>query len=91
MSAESTLHAPPRFGLFGRKPSEWLIGLPTIIVSGAICGWIIARIALRAMRHMKDDRPVGRIDRRARVALDMLVQRHQIADQVCRLDPRRGQ
>ncbi|MBL8562517.1 MAG: cation:proton antiporter [Gemmobacter sp.] len=27
-----------------------LIGLPTIIVSGAICGWVIARIALRAMR-----------------------------------------
>ncbi|HRK41772.1 MAG TPA: cation:proton antiporter [Gemmobacter sp.] len=27
-----------------------LIGLPTIILSGAICGWIIARIALRAMR-----------------------------------------
>ena len=30
MSAETTLHAPPRFSLFGRKPSEWLVGLPTI-------------------------------------------------------------
>lgn len=30
MSAESTLHAPPRFSPLGRKPGEWLIGLPTI-------------------------------------------------------------
>ena len=30
MSAETTLHAPPRSGFFGRKPGEWLIGLPTI-------------------------------------------------------------
>ena len=30
MSAESTLHAPPHSGFFGRKPGEWLIGLPTI-------------------------------------------------------------
>lgn len=30
MSAESTLHSPPRFSLFGRGPGEWLIGLPTI-------------------------------------------------------------
>lgn len=30
MSAESTLHSPPRFSLFGRSPGEWLVGLPTI-------------------------------------------------------------
>lgn len=63
MPEQSTLYAPPRFSLFGRKPSEWLIGLPTIallllvLVIGT--GEMLHGQLLRMGESMFGDKPNG--------------------------------